>query len=87
MTIGAHKYMHFKVEFDLNHSYVPIKEDILDILGALEASKIIKDDSESIEVVVPNVSFSQAQQATTSLSTFLEQQLSNFSELRTKLLS
>ena len=47
MTLHAKEYVHFEVEFDLNHAYVPIKEDILNIRGALKAFEIIEDDLEN----------------------------------------
>ena len=32
--MSAQEYVHFEVEFDPNHPYVPIEENILNILGA-----------------------------------------------------
>lgn len=59
----------------------------MNILGASRVSKIIEDDPEISEVVFLNVSFSQAQEAMTTLSTLTKQQHSNVSELRKKLSS
>lgn len=53
--------MYLEVEFDLFHPYVPFEEDIMNILGASKVYLFIEDDLESNEVVVANVSFSQAQ--------------------------
>ena len=61
--------------------------DILYVLGASKEYEIIEHDLEMSEVVVPNVSLSQAQEAMASPFTFLEQQHSIVSELKTKLLS
>ena len=72
VTMSAQEYVHLEVEFDLIHPYVPTGEDILNILGASKVYEIIEDDLESSEVVVPSVSFSQAQEAMATLSTFLE---------------
>jgi hypothetical protein len=58
--MSAQKYVHFDVEFDLNHPYVPNEEDILNIIDASLVYEIIEDDSKISEVVIPNVSFSQA---------------------------
>ena len=79
--------MHFEVEFRVNHHHIFIEEDILNILGASEVSKIIEGDSIINEVVVPSVLFSQAHEAMATLSTFPKQQQSNVIELREKLLS
>ena len=62
--------MHFEVDFDINYPYVPIEEDILNIINASKVHEIIKDDLEISEVVVSNVLFSQAQEAMVNLSTF-----------------
>ena len=43
----------------MNHPYVPTKEDVWNIVSALELSIIIKDDLEISEVAVLNVSFSE----------------------------
>ena len=60
---------------------------ILNILSASKAFEIIEDDSEISGVVVANVSFSQVQDGMATLFIITEQQQSNVSELRTKLLS
>ena len=87
VKICAKEYVHFEVEFYLLHPYVLAEEDILYVLGASKEYEIIEHDLEMSEVVVPNVSLSQAQEAMASPFTFLEQQHSIVSELKTKLLS
>ena len=42
----------------MNRPYVPNKEDILNILSALEIYNIIEDDLEISEVALLNVTFS-----------------------------
>lgn len=79
--------MHFEVKFDLNHLYVPIEEDILNKMNALKIFEIIEDIFGISEVAIPNVSFSQVQEAMATLSTFLLQQQINVGELMTELLS
>lgn len=79
--------MHFEVKFDLNHLYVPIEEDILNKMNALKIFEIIEDNFGISEVAIPNVSFSQVQEAMATLSTFLLQQQINVGELMTELLS
>ena len=45
MTMSAQEYAHFEVEFNGNHPYVPIEEDILNILSASKVLDIIENDS------------------------------------------
>ena len=45
MTVSAQEYAHFEVEFNGNHPYVPIEEEILNILSASKVLEIIENDS------------------------------------------
>lgn len=85
--MSAQQYMHFEVEFDLNRPYVLSEEDISNIFGASQVFETIEGDSETGEVAIPIVPLSQAHEAMATLTTSLEQQPSNISKLRTKLLS
>jgi hypothetical protein len=53
VTMNAQEYVHFEVKFDLNHPFVPIEEDILNIISALKLFEIIEDDLEISEVAIP----------------------------------
>lgn len=53
VTMNAQEYVHFEVKFDLNHPFVPIEEDILNIISALKIFEIIEDDLEISEVAIP----------------------------------
>lgn len=72
--MSAQQHVHYEVDYDMNHPYIPIEEDIWNILSASEVYEIIDDDLEINVVVVPNVSFSQSHEALAILSTSLEQQ-------------
>ena len=56
-------------------------------MNALKIFEIIEDNFGISEVAIPNVSFSQVQEAMATLSTFLLQQQINVGELMTELLS
>ena len=71
VTMSAQEYVHFDVEFDVNHMYVLTEEDILNIINASKVHETIEDELQISEVLlVSNVSFSQAHEALTILSTF-----------------
>ena len=73
VTMRTQEYIHFEVEFGRNHPHVPIEEKIPNILGASVMCEIIEDGSKIREVQDLEVSFFEAQEATTTLFTFLEQ--------------
>ena len=70
VTMSAQEYVHFEVEFEVNHMYVLTEKDILNIISASKVHEIIEDELQISEVLISNVSFSQAHEALTILSTF-----------------
>ena len=76
-VMAAEEFINFEFEFDLNNSYKPTDEDIIDLLPSDYQQGNLDEDMVDIDDVVQHVGLDVEYQALKTLQTLLEQQQKN----------
>ena len=74
LTMNAHEFINYELEFNPNNPYIPIKEEII---GMLDGGGDVVDNVQISDVVIDRVGFKDVESALVTLKQFLEQRPSD----------